>query len=309
VARPAPRKHRRVAAPVLAAYDPLTRDRAPVRFGAAIAALAGTRLVVASVYADDDVVDRLTGAQGEEDLTRDPQPALDAVLAELRAEGTEADWSALGSASVAAALDLAVAALGASLLVVGSARGAASGHVSAGTTGQRLLSGAQRPVALVPRDWAGDAQRWLRDDVTTTIGAGLVHAAEGRAAVRSGQALATRAGARMCVLTVVTPRAWMAGDDLADDVRRRAEDAADEDAGTPLGAPVDVDVVVGEPADALIAASAELDMLVCGARRYGPPGAVLLGAVTRRLTAEAACPVIVLSRGDDAGLEALLAEA
>jgi nucleotide-binding universal stress UspA family protein len=86
----------------------------------------------------------------------------------------------------------------------------------------------------------------------------------------------------------------MSGDDLAGDVRRRAEDAADGDAGALLGAPIDVDVAVGEPAEYLVEASADLDVLVCGARRYGPPTAVLLGAVTHRVTAEAACPVIVL---------------
>lgn len=300
-----------MAAPVLAAYDPLTRDRAPVRFGATVAALTGTTLIVASVYADDDVVDRLTGAQSEEDLVRDPQPALDEVLGELRADGIEADAAALGSAGVPAALDLAVTSLGAGLIVVGSAGGAPSGRVLAGSSGQRLLSGAPRPVALVPRDWTGDAGDWTRDDAATTVGAGLVHAAEGRAAVRSAHALATRAGASLRVLTAVTPRAWMAaeaGKDLAEDLRRRAEDAADGDAGALLGAPIDVDVTVGEPAERLIEASAELDVLVCGARRYGPPTAVLLGAVTRRVTAEAACPVIVLSRGDGAGLEALIAE-
>ena len=44
------------------------------------------------------------------------------------------------------------------------------------------------------------------------------------------------------------------------------------------------------PADALIAVSAELDLLVCGSRGYGPVHAVMLGGVSRALVDGAACP-------------------
>ena len=54
--------------------------------------------------------------------------------------------------------------------------------------------------------------------------------------------------------------------------------------------------------------SEHLDLLVCGSRGYGPVRAVLLGGVSRRLTAEAHCPVIVLARGVTSSLEALMAE-
>jgi nucleotide-binding universal stress UspA family protein len=60
-----------------------------------------------------------------------------------------------------------------------------------------------------------------------------------------------------------------------------------------LGAPVDVDVDVIAPEDMLIAASGELDLLVCGTRGYGPRPAPRLGGVTRALTEPARCPVIV----------------
>jgi nucleotide-binding universal stress UspA family protein len=58
----------------------------------------------------------------------------------------------------------------------------------------------------------------------------------------------------------------------------------------------------------LIRVSEHLDLLVCGSRGYGPVRAVLLGGVSRRVAAEARCPVIVLPRGVRASLEALLAE-
>jgi nucleotide-binding universal stress UspA family protein len=71
---------------------------------------------------------------------------------------------------------------------------------------------------------------------------------------------------------------------------------------------VEPDVSVGDPADFLIAASAQLDLLICGSRGYGPGRAVLLGGVSRRVVTEAHCPVIVLARGTEPGLEALLDE-
>ena len=65
---------------------------------------------------------------------------------------------------------------------------------------------------------------------------------------------------------------------------------------------------VGDPADFLIAASERLDLLICGSRGYGPARAVLLGGVSRRVVSEARCPVIVLARGVETGLDALVDE-
>ena len=67
------------------------------------------------------------------------------------------------------------------------------------------------------------------------------------------------------------------------------------------------DAFVEEPAEVLIRVSEHLDLLVCGSRAYGPLRAVLLGGVSRRVTADARCPVIVLPRGTEAPLEALMA--
>jgi hypothetical protein len=62
---------------------------------------------------------------------------------------------------------------------------------------------------------------------------------------------------------------------------------------------VDVAAVLGDPAEKLIDLSDQLDVLVCGSRGHGPVRAVLLGSVSRRLVAEAHCPVIVLPRRDE----------
>jgi nucleotide-binding universal stress UspA family protein len=70
---------------------------------------------------------------------------------------------------------------------------------------------------------------------------------------------------------------------------------------------VDVGTLLGDPAERLVAASDQLDVLVCGSRGYGRVRAVLLGSVSRQLVADAHCPVIVLPRGVSGRLETLVA--
>jgi nucleotide-binding universal stress UspA family protein len=86
----------------------------------------------------------------------------------------------------------------------------------------------------------------------------------------------------------------------AENALQRATEALDGDV------PVETDAFVEDPADVLVRVSANLDLLICGSRGYGPLRAVLLGGVSRRLTAEAQCPVIVLPRGVSASLEGLM---
>jgi nucleotide-binding universal stress UspA family protein len=99
-------------------------------------------------------------------------------------------------------------------------------------------------------------------------------------------------------------------DEVEGEHRVRAERALQAAIGE-LGdeVPVEVDAYAeDDPAELLIRVSEHLDLLVCGSRGYGPMRAVLLGGVSRRVAAEARCPVIVLPRGVRASLQALLAE-
>jgi nucleotide-binding universal stress UspA family protein len=290
-----------VPAPVLAAVDPLTLDLAPAWFGAAVAGHTGAPLLVTSVYASDEVVDRLTGGQLGEELPRDAEGPLQRVLDAVRADGVVAEELLLGATSAPRGLELAAAEGGAGLLVVGSKADGQKGRVRPGSTGQRLLNGAECPVEIVP-------QGWERSFGLGTVGVAFVDTAEGRRALHGAHVLADRAGARLRVLAAVQPRGWMDGadGDVAQDVRLRAESAAQAAVSGLLGEPVNVDVEVREPADYLLEESAELDLLVCGSRGYGPTPATLLGGVARRLTADAACPVIVTTHGSVAGLEALI---
>jgi nucleotide-binding universal stress UspA family protein len=305
-----------VSAPVLAAFDPVALDPAPVRFAAMVAAVTGAPLHIAAVYADDDVVDRLTGGQLGEDLTATPGRAVDRIVAELRREGAAAEALLLGATSPPRALSLAAEQLGAGLVVVGSAARAEPGVATAGSTGERLFNGCPCAVAVVPLEW-------VANHAMTVIGTGFVDTAEGREAVHGAHALADRAGTVLRVIVAVHPPSWMLPDgDGADDprartaayeavgaeIRERAEQAAQAGTGGLLGAPVDIDVLVADPAELLLAASREVDLLVCGSRGYGPTPATLVGGVTRRLVTGAGCPVVVTPHGPEIALQALVAQ-
>jgi nucleotide-binding universal stress UspA family protein len=293
-----------MATPIIAGFDPVTLDPAPARLGAALAGVTGAPLLLASVFGGDERVDRLAAGQLAEDPLAERSGVLDEAAHELRGGGTDVDALELGATSAARALSLAAEELGAGLVVVGSAARARPERVAAGSTARRLLDGCPCAVAVTPLEWTGGAA-W------ETLGAGFVDSAEGRAAVDGAHALARRTGARLRVLSGVQPRGWMLRgapfDDVAEELRAAAEEAAHEATATLLGAPVDVDVAVVEPGDLLAGASAVVQLLVCGSRGYGPTPATLLGGVTRRLVEEAACPVLVVAHGATPGLEGLIA--
>ena len=298
--------------PIIVGYDPATADRAPVNFGVAAARFTGAPLIVASVSA---AADRPGAGQQDEDLVLDPSDALAEARRELEPEGIPVECRGLTGTSAARALHEAAEAEDAGLLVVGSTRQGAIGRVLPGSTAERLMHGAPCPIAIVPPGWEAGAG-------LHTIGVAYVDTEEGREALRSAHALAQRAGATLRVLAAVKAGLAMYGETearsaerrgkdfdevegelrvRAEEALRRATDALDGDV------PVETDAFVEDPADVLIRVSEHLDLLVCGSRGYGPLRAVLLGGVSRRLTAEAQCPVIVLPRGVTSSLESLMA--
>jgi nucleotide-binding universal stress UspA family protein len=292
-------------APVIAAFDPVALDRAPVRLAAALAGFTGAPLLVASVFAGDALVDRLAAGQLADDPLAERSDVLQKAVRMLRGGGVDADALELGATSAARGLSLAAEEVGAGLVVIGSAARGRPGRALAGSTAQRLLDGCPCAVALAPLDWDGGT-RW------ETLGAAFVDSADGRDAVHAAHALARRAGAVLRVVAAVHPRAWMVRDVSYDavgaELRTAAESAAEAAVAGLVGAPVDVDVTVAEAADVLAGVSADVDLLVCGSRGYGPAPAALLGGVTRRLVEAASCPVLVVAHGAVVRVEALVAD-
>jgi nucleotide-binding universal stress UspA family protein len=299
-----------VPKPILVGYDPRSADRAPVQFGHAAARFTGAPLIVACAFSDAHV------GHGHvyEDLDAEAHDALEQVRADLEREGIAVQCRSFLGRSAPHALHEAAEELDAGLLVVGSSQRGRAGRLLPGSTAERLMHGAPCPLAIVPPGWtAGGGLR--------TLGVAYADTTEGRRALDSAVALARRAGAKLRVLTAVKPHeiGKVAGEGPAkestgyDVTARESRDAEQHiraAVGQAGGGDVDVetDISVQHPADFLVAASANVDLLVCGSRGYGPRRAVLLGGVSRRVAAESECPVIVLARGVEFGLDALVGE-
>ena len=89
------------------------------------------------------------------------------------------------------------------------------------------------------------------------------------------------------------------GVDSVSDTLRKARDralsvAAERAAAVAPGLPVDVDALAGAPAYALTEAGSDASMLVVGARGGGVFTAMILGSVSRYVSAHATCPVVVV---------------
>jgi nucleotide-binding universal stress UspA family protein len=315
--------------PILVGYDPRTKDRAPARLGVVLARVTEAPLIVASVQAPAGPgaigitpVQDLPYAivQPDPDLLHDCAPEVDEIRLELEPYGIQADCEVLVGTSAAKALHEAAEERGAGLLVVGSSRLAAHGRVLAGGTAARLLSGSPCPVAVAPQGWEPRGR-------PESIGVAFRDTEDGREALRGALALARRAHARLRVLTIVedglraaleAEPAQLAGrrGTTVEDVIGEYELSARKAARVALDrmdphhdVESEVESWVGEPADVLIDLTRHLEMLVCGSRGYGPVRAVLLGAVSGRIVAEAHCPVIVVARGRESRLELLVDEA
>jgi nucleotide-binding universal stress UspA family protein len=306
-------EEQRMAKPIIVGYDPKSSDRSPVAFALRAARFTGAPLVIASVASHPDAHE----AHVEDDLSQAAGGALEELQRDLDAEGVAVESVELKNTSAARALHEAAEERDAGLMVVGSTNRGAAGRVVVGSTADRLMHGAPCPITIVPHGWQAGAG-------LNTIGVAFVDTEEGHEALRSAYALARRAGAKLRVLTAVKPgvRAYAEQEastavqrgtgetDVEGELRVRAEGEL-RDATAALGGDVQVesDAFLEDPAGALVAVSQNLDLLICGSRGYGPRRAVLLGGVSRRLAAESHCPVIVLPRGLESPLEALIGEA
>ena len=283
---------------VLVAWDPTAADRSAIGFGQRLARQLGARLTVVGVQPAESL------AGGDDD----DAPAAERAFAALSsALGREADVRLLRAPSAAAGLQQLIAAELPLLVVLGSAHGAPLGRVTLGATAERVLHGAASAVAIVPH--GADA----RPPGPVTVG--LLPTADGRRALGLAARLARAAGARLQVLTILRRSPALAeAQALAAALAPGAAATADPgrgpadvlraaiDAAVRAVAPhtlVDARVLVGDPVDALLRASADAGLLVLGSRAYGPPEVVLPGGAARRVLDGARCPVVLTPRAGD----------
>ena len=295
--------------PILAAYDPQSKDAGPARFAVAAARFAGLPVHVVSVCALP--AGGMYPVPAEPDLRPDAEAALRELGSGLDASGVVVQYATIRGMSAPSALHEVAEREGAALLVVGSTDRGAVGRVLPGSTAERLMHGASCPVGVIPHEWTEGGG-------LHTIGAAYVDSEEGRNALRGAHALARRAGAALRVLTVARigadahaetaspgPGRPGKGFDAVEGEHRARAEAIVRSEVSQLGGdvPVEVDAFLEDPAEVLIRVSEHLDLLVCGSRGYGPLRAVLLGGVTRRVSAAAHCPLLVLPRGVELALD------
>jgi nucleotide-binding universal stress UspA family protein len=93
------------------------------------------------------------------------------------------------------------------------------------------------------------------------------------------------------------PEFYPADQPVAEAMRRAAEEAVQKavsQAGEPAPASVTVRAVSGLPAQELVGASSDADLVVVGSNSGGGLSQMLLGSVTNKVVNRSACPVVVI---------------
>jgi len=94
-----------------------------------------------------------------------------------------------------------------------------------------------------------------------------------------------------------SPEHYPADQPVTEAMRRAAEEAVQKavsQAGEPAAASVTVRAVSGLPAQELVNASSDADLVVVGSNSGGGLSQMLLGSVTNRVVNHSACPVVVI---------------
>lgn len=271
-------------------------DIAPLRLARELARVTGARLALVHAYPYDQLI-AVAPPDWEREMRAKALAALEELAAPLR-DSTEVIVRAKANPSAVRALHEAAEELGASLLVAGGSHRGPVSRVAPGGVATRLLHAAPCAVAIAPLD------RPVEQDGLRRIGIAFVDGPEGADALAIGAGLAARAGGVVRTFTVIEPGTPSPGVDE----RRRARVEgilAKVKAAVPAELLKGSEVLEGEAAGELARVSAELDLLICGSRGYGPVRSLLLGGVTWRLAHATACPLLVVPRAPVPGFRIL----
>jgi nucleotide-binding universal stress UspA family protein len=204
--------------------------------------------------------------------------------------GIDAQLHVVGSPSVGRGLHESAEALGADLLVVGSASRGILGRVLIGDDTRVALNGAPCAVAIAPAGYA-EHRAAIRE-----IGVGYDGSPESEHALGVARKLAEKHHAKLSALEAIFfPARLAVGPPLPDaaTIERMLAQAHERIAG--LGG-VEPHVAYGEPAEELALYSASLDLLVLGSRSYGPIRRLVHGSTSHQLASRARSSLLVLTR-------------
>jgi nucleotide-binding universal stress UspA family protein len=240
----------------------------------------GGKLTLAYVVARD------TSGAPEACDGRYAQALLEAVREET---GLQAQLRWYGSSSVKRGLHELCEVTSADLLVVGSSRRGLLGRVLIGDDTSAALNGAQCAIAIAPSNYS------QQPGMTREIGVGYDGSPESEHALSVARKLAVAWTAKLSALEAVSlPSDAFEGPGAAENAPQcLVEDALERIAG--LGG-VEPHAAYGQPAEELALYSASLDLLIVGARGYGPVGRLIHGSTSQQLAHTARCPLLVLTR-------------
>jgi nucleotide-binding universal stress UspA family protein len=186
------------------------------------------------------------------------------------------------------------------LIALGASSRSRMGRIFLGDTASQLMATSQRPVAVAPDGYARSPARM------DTITCAFDGSPEAHAALAWASTFARIAGSVLRILTVHEPSPaaipayhglpMVAEEEAVQDELGRRLAVATHDAERE-GTEVEGTLLEGHAATVLEQQSAELDLLVLGARERGPSRAALFGSVSKHLSHKARCPVVVVPRG------------
>lgn len=286
---------------ILIGYDGSERGDDALALGRALAGAAhGAEVLVTTVYEQLSPKSALADERPAQARLR---VAAEEVVAGARRRWPELDEDALQTVcanSPSGGLHRFAEEHAADVIVTGSSHRSPVGRIWPGSVADRTLHGSPCAVAVAPPGFAGRAGQGLR-----RIGVGFDGTPEARAGVREAARLAAASGATLVLVWVISvesafPVAFDYTGYVSDLHEVAQTQLADAAANVPEGVPVERREIEGRPADELVAADLHLDLLVLGSRGYGPVRRVLLGGVSSRVVRRAPCPVLVVTRPEEA---------
>ena len=296
--RPAEHTRRSGIARIAVGVDGYPEGNDAVALGAAIARVLDAELMLVAVHPDPLVVlPRGADWNSVEQQTK-------AMLVQAReAVGANARIAIETDLSVPRALHRVIRRERRDLLVMGSSRHGAEGHVRIGKRTRQLLCHFDCALAIAPRGLHRRSEMEFR-----RIGVGYDGGPESEAALLEAGSIAVATGAELHVRGVVDDRipAIARGviargpvapdmDEGLDDEMRTLRERASA-AAKSTGADADVEISCGRPADALLDLCTTTDLMVLGSRRWGPVARVLLGSTGEALLHAGSCSMLVVPR-------------
>ncbi|HEY4277754.1 MAG TPA: universal stress protein [Conexibacter sp.] len=296
--------------PIIAGYDGRDHASDALALGQLLARATGGRLVVVCAYPDHPLGEG--GAMA--DLGTMVREDAEASLARARAElgdggGIEVEYHALAGAKPSEVLHELAERIDAAMFVLGATHHGAAVRLLAGSTPQRVLDGSPCPVAVAPEGYA--AAHGARAAGKVGVGAPLQIAVafdespEAANALEAAAALARQASGRLRVVTAVNtvggiypPLDPATYEEIAELARTTARERVERAVGRLDGLDVQAAVLDGDPVQALLEDSRDDDLLFTGSSGKGSFRRVLMGSVSTSLMRAAACPVVVVPRGN-----------